>query len=118
MRVSSAGDFASVAIESQESSAARMTRMNAWEPAVNDAGGPAEAGSWEVSAALSIGARVAIASEGVPDDSRTADDAESGAGMTDKPDAGVAAPPTDEVRLTDSFCNVGSGRATPEPRLR
>ena|SRR6266849_6384983 len=116
MRVSSAGDFASVAIESQESSAARMTRVNAWEPAANDAGGPADAGSWEVSAALFTG--FAIASGGVADDSRLADDAESGAGVTDEPDAAAAPAATDEVWLTDSFCDVGCGRATLEPRLR
>ena len=95
-----------------------MTRVNAWERAANDAGGPADAGSWEVSAALFTGAGLAIASGGVSNDSRLADDAESGAGVTAEPDAGVTPPATDEVRLTDSFCDVGSGRATLAPRLR
>jgi hypothetical protein len=92
--------------------------VNAWEPAANDAGEPADAGSGEVSAALLTGAGLAIASGGVADDSPLADDAESGSGVTDEPDAGVAPAATDEVRLTDSFCDVGSGRATLAPRLR
>ena len=92
--------------------------MKAREPATNDAGGPADAGSWEVSAALFTGAGLAIASGDAPDDNRLADDAESGAGVADEPDAGVTPTATDEGGLTDSFCDVGSGRATLAPRLR
>jgi len=95
-----------------------MTRVKAWEPAADDAGGGADADIAEVSAASRTGAGLAIASGEVPDDSRLADDAEAGAGVADEPEAGVGTAVTDEVGLTDAFCDVGSERATLAPRLR